>query len=129
MNKRGFTLIEIIVVIIILGILSVTLAIFVSNQLQAVVRSGEFANAVNLARLEAEIVNSTAYASLTTGTTTTTNYKTYPYDVIRTVSYISGTDLTAESLKQITIVVRPNGKSNNLVTYTTYRAKNITFGL
>ena len=129
MNKRGFTLVETIVVIIILAIISITLAIFVTNQLQAVVRSNEFTNAVNLARLEAEVVNSTAYASLTTGTTTTTNYKSYPYDVIRTVSYVFGTDLTAESLKQITIVVRPNGKSNNLVTYTTYRAKNITFGL
>jgi hypothetical protein len=79
--------------------------------------------------MEAEVVNNTAYASLATGTTTTANYEGYPYDVVRTISYVFGTDLTAESLKQITIIVRPNGKSNTLVTYTAYRAKNITFGL
>jgi len=129
MNKRSFTLIETIIVIVLLAIISITLAIFVTNQLQAVVRSNEFTNALNLARLEAEVVNSTAYVSVATGTTTTANYRTYPYDVIRTVSYVSGSDLTPESLKQVTIVVRPNGKTNNLVTYTTYRAKNVTFGL
>lgn len=128
-KNLGFTLIEIIVTIVLLAVIAVTVGLFTMAQMQAVARSGEYTIAFNLARLELETVNNLAYASVLT--TTTPNYKSYPYDVIRTVECTLGPDCDAlsESFKKITIQVRKSGSSEDSAKIVTYIAKNVTFGL
>lgn len=126
-RQAGFTLIEIIVTIILLGIMAVTVGIFSMAQMQGVARSQEETAAFNLARLELETINNLAFTSITS--LTSNNYKSYGYNVIRTVSYVFGSDASAESLKQVVIEVRKGGSSENLAKVTTYIARNATFGL
>lgn len=125
-NQKSFTLIEIIMTILIMGIVSVALGLFVINQVQAVARSDDYALAFNLARLEIEVVNNLTYASVTT--TNASNYDGYNgYDMYRTVTtlYTSG----SEGLKQVVVQIRRPGSSENLAALTTYVANNVTFGL
>jgi len=126
-RQKGFTLIEIIMAIVLLGIIATGFGIFISQQAQGVVRSQEYTTALNLGRKEQELVKSLAYANIVS--LTTSNYDNYPFDVIRTVSYVFGTDATAESLKKVVISVRVTGTARDLFTSTTYIAKNASFGL
>ncbi|MDD5431717.1 MAG: prepilin-type N-terminal cleavage/methylation domain-containing protein [Candidatus Omnitrophica bacterium] len=125
--KRSFTFIEIIMVIVILGIISAAVGTFVIELSIASARSSEYTTAMNLARMEMEVVNNLPYASITS--LTTNNYNGYLYTVVRTVSFVFGDALSAESLKQILIQVRKSGSTDNLATLYTYIAKNVTAGL
>jgi prepilin-type N-terminal cleavage/methylation domain-containing protein len=127
--KNGFTLIEMIMAIVLLGLIAVTTGLFSSQQLISTSQSGEYTIAQNLARMELERLQNLAYTSLTTGTVTTSNYQSYGYDVVTTISYVFGNDASAESLKQIVIQVRKSGSSSDLARLVTYIAKNITYGL
>jgi prepilin-type N-terminal cleavage/methylation domain-containing protein len=125
--KSGFTLIELIMTIVLLGIVSLATGAFVTEQIRGVARSSEYTQALNLAQLELETVNHLAYANITNQTIT--NYESYPYDVVRTVTFNNGTDITAESLKKIVIEVRKTGTTQDLVNITTYIARNVALGL
>lgn len=127
-KNKGFTLIETIMAIVLLGIIAVTIGLFVSQQLQAVARTQEYTSALDLGRFEMERVANLAFTAIPAGATTTANYQTYPYDLVRTVSYVFGSDATPESLKQVTVEVRKSGSSENLVKIITYIARNLTFG-
>ncbi len=130
MNKkiRAFTLIETIMAIVLLGIIAVTVGVFITQQMQAVVWSKQYATALNLARLEMETVyNIPVYNNITS--LTTNNYDSYGFDLIRTVSYIFGTDLTPQGLKQVIVEVRLSGSANSLVTLKTYIARGMSIGL
>ena len=120
-------MIELIMTIVLLGIVSLATGAFVTEQIRGVVRSSEYTQALNLAQMELEMVNHLAYANITN--LTTTNYEAYPYDVVRRVTFKNGTDITAESLKNITIEVRKNGTTQGLVNVTTFIAKNVAEGL
>ncbi len=128
-KRKGFTLIEIIVTMVLLAVIAVTVGLFTMAQMQAVARSGEYTIAFNLARLELETVNNLAYASLPVGTVTTNNYKLYSYTVIRTVSYVFGNDAAAESLKQVLIEVRKSNSSETIARLVIYLVKNTSIGL
>lgn len=114
-------------VIVILGIISAAVGTFVIELSIASARSSEYTTAMNLARMEMEVVNNLPYASITS--LTTNNYNGYLYTVVRTVSFVFGDALSAESLKQILIQVRKSGSTDNLATLYTYIAKNVTAGL
>lgn len=124
-SLTGFTLIEIIMAIILLGIVSVVLGLFVSQQVQAVARADEYALAFNLARSEIEFVNNLAYASITTDNIP--NYEGYAgFDMDRTVT---ATTSGSEEYKTVLVQIRRPGGTENLAALTTYVTKNITFGL
>ena len=125
---RAFTLIETIMAIVLLGIIAVTVGIFITQQMQAVVWSDQYATALNLARLEMETVyNIPVYNNITS--LTTNNYDSYGFDVVRTVSYIFGTDLTAQALKQVAVEVHLSGSGASFLTLKTYIAKGMSIGL
>jgi len=125
--KRGFTLIEIIMAIVLLGIISVILGLFVAQQVQAVARADDYTLAFNLARAEIEIVNNLSYANITD--LTTPDYAGYTgYTMYRTVTFVFGGPV-GESLKQAVVQIRRTGGMENLATLTTYIANNVSFGL
>jgi prepilin-type N-terminal cleavage/methylation domain-containing protein len=127
-KSRAFTLIETIMAIVLLGIIAVTIGVFITQQMQAVVWSKQYATALNLARLEMErVYNIPVYNNITS--LTTNNYDLYGFDLVRTVSYIFGTDLTAQGLKQVIVEVRLSGSATSLVTIKTYIARGMSIGL
>lgn len=126
-GKKAFTLVETVMAIVLLAIIAVTIGIFITQQMQSVVWSKQYAIALNLARLEMETVNNLTFASISS--LNTNNYDSYGFDVIRTVTFAAGTSLTAESLKLVVIEVRLSGSATTLVTLKTYIAKNISIGL
>ena len=123
-NKKGFTLIELIITIVIVGMIAIPLSLLLAEMVQSVETAGENNIAVNLARLEMEIVNNLDYDSITSRTTT---FGEYPYDVIRDVNeiYSSGD----EGLKEISVEVQKSGSEDVLVTFITYLAKNVNYGI
>lgn len=126
-KKKGFTLIELIMTIVVVGLIAVPLSISLVEQVQGVTQSTDYTAALNLARFEMERVNNLAYASITS--TSFSNYQGYPYDIDRTMAYAQGNAGSAESLKQITVSVKKAGDSTVLLSLKTYIAKNITYGL
>jgi prepilin-type N-terminal cleavage/methylation domain-containing protein len=126
-NNKAFTLIELIMTIIVMGIIALPLSITIAKQVQSVFQSQDYTNALNLARFDVELVHNTAYASINSATFS--NYQGYVYDLTRTVTYAQGTALTPESLKQVSITVTKAGSATAIVTLVTYIAKNIIWGL
>jgi len=126
-GKRSFTFIEIIMTVVILGVIAAAVGRFAIELAISSSRSKEYTTAMNLARMEMEVVNNLAYANITS--LTTNSYDNYPFTVVRTVSYVFGDDLSAESLKQVLVQVRKDGSTDNLATLHTYIAKNTTIGL
>jgi len=127
--KKGFTLIELVMTIVIMGIVAVPLSLFIAEQVEDVFYSEGLTEAVNLARCEMEVVSNTAYADLATGTTVLNNYRGYNYNLTKAISYVYGGDATAESLKQVVITVTRSGSAVTLSRIVTYIAKNVTYGL
>jgi prepilin-type N-terminal cleavage/methylation domain-containing protein len=126
-RTKGFTLIELIMTIVVVGLIAVPLSLSLTAQVQGMVKSGAYTAALNLARFEMERVNNLAYAGITSASFP--NYQGYPYDVNRSVTYAQGNDSSLESLKQVTVNVTPAGSSTVLVSLTVYIAKNVSYGL
>ncbi|MFA6358228.1 MAG: prepilin-type N-terminal cleavage/methylation domain-containing protein [Candidatus Omnitrophota bacterium] len=127
-NKKSFTLIELIITIVVVGIVAFPISITLAKQVQSVFVSQDYIFATNLARLDMDTSLNTAYASLVSASFT--NYKGYPYNLTRTVVYVPpSTALTGESLKSITVSVTKSGSTIILITLVSYVAKNITIGL
>jgi len=128
-RKRGFSLIELIMTIVVVGIISVPLSLLISQHVESMVQSQDYTLAINLARFEMEEVNNMDYASIVSKTSSSP-YKGYNYDVIRTVSFVPPGDAgSSESLKQITVTVRRSGEATDLVTLVTYIARNVSYGV
>ena len=127
MNKkiRAFTLIEIIMAIILLAIIAATIGIFITQQMQSVVWSKQYTEALNLARLDMEVVNNTPFASLANGTTT---YNTYDsaFNVVRIIS--TPYSYLTNSLKLIEVHVRLVGSGTDLVALYNYKVDTVTIG-
>lgn len=128
-SRSGFTLIELIMTIVLVGIISVPLSLFVVQTAQSTFKVHDHSIGASLARLEMEKVNNIAYASLATGTTNFSNYQGYPYNVQRTVAYVFGDNAAVESLKSIIVTVTRAVDSTTVLTLRTYRAKNVAYGL
>jgi len=121
-KKKGFTLIELIMTIVVVGLIALPLSLSLTAQVQGTVKSGIDTTALNLARFEMEKVNNLAYASISSASFS--NYQGYAYDVTRTVSeQTSG----SEGLKTVTVSVTQAGSATVLASLTTYIAKNVTY--
>lgn len=126
-KSKGFTLIELIMTVVLVGIAAVPLSLMVFQHIQSVYTSRDFTLARNLARFEMEVVNNTNYPSIASASYS--NYQGYDFDVTRTVTFVQGTDASAESLKKITVSVTRHDSATVLVNLITYIAKNVSYGL
>lgn len=124
--KTGFTLIELVMTMVVIGIVSVPLSYLITSHLEGVFLLEDDTMAQNLARFELEKVNNMAYANINAGTVTVSNYQGYAYDVTRTVSFVPG---SAESLKKIQVDVQESGSAKVNATLTMYLAKGVDHGI
>ncbi len=121
-KKKGFTLVELIMTIVVVGLIAIPLAFSLTAQVQGTVSSGAYTTALNLARFEMEKVNNLAYASISSANFS--NYQGYTYDLARIVSeQTSG----SEGLKTITVSVTKTGSVIVLASLTIYIVKNVTY--
>jgi|GEM_PF-1230978 len=122
----GFTLIELVLVIVVLSMTAIPVSLILVEHVEAVVESSEGTIARQLARAEMERINNLPYN--TVASSSTTRYWGYDYDVVTTVSYAAGNGTTAQSLKLIRVEVRKTGQATSLLDVVTYRCRGITHG-
>jgi len=129
LKAKGFTLIELIMTIVVVGIIAVPLSLLLSQHIQGVFDSADYTLANNLARFEMEVVNNLVYTNITSANIYP--YQGYDYTVTRTVTYAQGSASTAESLKKVVIDVKKSGSisATVLTSLVTYIAKNVGYGL
>lgn len=123
----GFTLIELIMTIVVIGIVAIPLSLLVSQHIESVFYSEDYTSALNLARFELEKVTNLAYANINSASIS--NYEGYAYDITRTVIFVQGNAGSAESLKKITVDVKKAGDTAILASMVTYAAKNVIYGM
>lgn len=126
-KEAGFTLIELVMTIVVMGIVAVPLSLLISQHVESVFISEDSTMARQFARLEIERVNNLPYANIVSATIS--QYKGYDYDVSRSVTFAQGTNVSQESLKKINVSVVKSGASDVLTSLVTYIAKNINYGL
>lgn len=125
LRREGFTLIELVMTIVVLGIVSLPLSLLLGRHIQSVFISEDYTTALNLARFEMEKVNNMTYNSI--ASRNFPNYRGYSYDLTRTVTYAQGSDSSAERLKRIIVEVRKSGGPEILTSMVTYIARNIIY--
>lgn len=123
---RAFTLIELIMTIIVVGIAAIPLSLSISQHAESVFYSQDLTTAISLARFEMEKVNNMGYTSIVSANPI---YPGYNYDLTRIVTYAQGNDASSESLKKIIVTVTKSGSSEALGSLITYIAKNVSYGL
>ena len=112
--------------IIIVGIVALPISVILSKHIQSVFISQDYTAALNLTRLEMEKVINTAYASIAIGTSTTSNYQGYAYNLTTAVSEITS---GSQGYKLISISVTKVGSATVLASLKTYLTKNVIWGL
>lgn len=127
LHKKGFTLIELIMTIVLVGVIFIPLSLLMMEQIQGTFQSEARVTALNLARLEVSRVNNTDYALINSAFIP--NYEGYNYDLTKTVTYVQGGPFTAESLKKIEISITETGSADVLVELITYITRNVTYGI
>jgi prepilin-type N-terminal cleavage/methylation domain-containing protein len=125
-HKSGaFTLIELLMTIVVVGIVALPISVTLAKHVQSVFQSQDLTLANNLARFDLEEMNNTAYASIVSATIN--NYQAYPYTLTRTVSFINGTALTAESTLKVLVQVTNSGSAAVLAQLVTFISKNVRY--
>lgn len=124
-KAKGFTLIELIMTIVVVGIVAIPISVTLSKHIQSVFDSQDMTMAANLARFDLEQMNNTAYAGIASAVIP--GYQGYAYDLTRAVSFVNGTALTAESTVKVTSQVTKSGSAAVLVSLTTYISKNVRY--
>ncbi|OGX08688.1 MAG: hypothetical protein A2Z88_11525 [Omnitrophica WOR_2 bacterium GWA2_47_8] len=124
-SRTGFTLIELVMTIILLGVVSIPLSLLIVEQINGTFQSENYAQAANFARVEMERIRNLPYASVVTANFP--NYLASGYDVARTVTFVAGNAGSAESLKQVSVTVSKGGPA--LETLITYLARNVGYGI
>lgn len=120
--KRGFTLIEIIITIVIWSVLIIPIAFMVKEHIIGAATASDIAAGYNLCRLEMSKVNNLSYSDATLAdgyNNTTTNYEGYKYDLNRSVNYANS---PANTLKKVTVTVYESGTTRQLANLVTYVA-------
>ena len=127
-SRSGFTLIELIMTIVIIGIVALPLSLLLVRHIESTFRSSDSVMALNLARFEMERVSLMSYSNVVTAALP--NYQGYNYNVARTVTEVITSPPFGPARKTIRVDVRKTGSSAVLVSLVTYRAKNnVGYGL
>ena len=122
---RGFTVIETLMTIILVSVVAIPLALFLSRHVNSLYQSRDYTMAVNLARFDMERVKNMPYGNIVSASFP--NFLGYNYGVTRTVTFMQGNAGSAESLKQVQVDVRATGSATILVSLVTYIAKNANY--
>ena len=125
--KKGFSLIEIIITILIVSIFISVIALVFQEIVKGLGFSGDTVKALNLARFELSKVNNLSFTDLTLAdgyNNTTSNYESSSYDLNRIVSIVPS---TSNNLKKVTVSVYPSATTTILAKLVTYVA-DIDFG-
>jgi len=119
--KRSFTLIEIIITFVLVGIVMVPLGLMSMEYMRSIVFTRDSHVVEGLARLEMSKINNLGFTDVTLANgynNTTSSYEGYDYDLRRTVNDVAG---WSSNLRQVQVRVFPSGESNihliNLITY------------
>ena len=124
-RRRAFTLIELVMTIVVVGIVALPISVTLAKHVQSVFLSQDLTMAINLARFDLAQMNNTAYASIVSATIT--SYQTYPYTLTRTVTFVNGTSVSAESTVLINVKVTKSGSATVLAELNTYISKNLRY--
>lgn len=125
-KKSAFTLIELIMTIVVVGIIALPVSITLSKHIQSVFISQDYTMALDLARFEMEKIINTAYTGIAVGTTNSASYQGYAYDL---TTVVSETTFGSQAYKTISVSAKKAGSAAVLVTLKTYLVKNVTWGL
>lgn len=125
LSRTGFTLVELIMTIAVLGIVAIPISLMLSAHMESLYQSQDLTQAVNLARYDMETVNNMAYAGISSAALS--SYQGYPYDINRSVVYVYGNQAAPESTKKVTVAVTRAGKSDILFQLTSYVTNNIRY--
>lgn len=135
-KNRSFSLLELIMTIVVVGIVTLPISITLGEHVRSVFVSQDYSKALNLARLGMEnvlrvaygnIADNVAYDGIAVGTSTDSSYSGYLITTV--ISYAYGTALTADRVKLVNVSVKKVGSINNIVVLNTYIARNIIWGL
>lgn len=126
-RKRGTTLIELIMAMLIMSAIAIPAASMIGGQIQGMVKSSAVTTAGNAARLVMEKLTNTPYSAITTGISLPGNslvvgFYTVTWDVTETGS-------GAIARKDITVTVKRTGTSPVLVTLNTSLFNGATNGV
>ncbi len=107
---RGFTLIELIMTIVLIGIVVIPSSIFMVETVRGALKSQDIIVAVNLARMELEKTNNMAYDDISDASFSP--YPGYNYDLNRKVTVIEEKKGKGgkKSVTEIKVTVYPAGK-------------------
>lgn len=119
--KKGVTLVELVMAIIILAAVAIPMASMIGSQIQGMMTSTDFTAAGNLARQEMERLNNISYASISNG-----NSVSGSYTVTWTVVTVAGGG--GAERKDITLIAGRTGAAN-LVTLYGSITKDVTYGI
>ncbi|MBL7151290.1 MAG: type II secretion system protein [Candidatus Omnitrophica bacterium] len=123
--KRGFTLIELVMTIVVTGIIAVPLSLMLFEQVEGTFLSEDIAVCNNLLRFQMEKVNNLGFSSITN--TVISNFEGFDYDLTQTVSTIS--QVGNERLKQASVVLTRAGSAETVVSGSTYISNKIDYGI
>ena len=127
-KTSGFTLIELIVTIVVLGLVLIPLGLMGIEYMNAIVYSRDSGVAGNLVKVEMAKVNNLAYGDATLASgydSTTSNYEGYPYDLRRQINSVPG---YGTDLKEVQIWVYPPGETSNQLAHTVTYLADVSFG-
>ena len=125
-SPRGFTLLELVLVIVVLGLTALPLSLLLTEYTEGAALSHDKSLACQLGRMEMEKVRNLGYGEVQSGDFP--GYEGYDYDVSRTVTFIFGDAGSPESLKMVLVNVRKSGQPSILSRLVTYRARNVLYG-
>ena len=126
-KKKGFTLIELIMTIVVLGLIMIPLGFMSMEYVRSIVYSRDLGIAEGLARVEMSKINNLAYDNNTLedgDDDTTSSYEGYHLDLNRKVDYVPDTDY---GLKKVEVSVYESGTTTQLVKVVSYIA-DVSFG-
>lgn len=134
MTRRGFSLVELILVIILSAILGIPVAMLISEQIRLSLRARDASMAMSLARMELErleSLNNFCHADLNIASTTMASYAGQPFTLFRNVvcqfgncaSNCATPSNTNNGVKRIDITVARTGTTEIVATVQAYKAK------
>lgn len=121
-SKKGVTLVELIMAMVILGLVAIPMSLMIGAQLRGMITATDFTAAGNLARREMERLHNISYASVADG-----SIASGAYTVSWIVAIVAGAG--GAERKDITLTARRTGTSDLPVTIYGSITKDVTYGL